>query len=112
MQDYLSKPLKQNQLIQTILRCATLGGALLEQDRQRMALAQSEKENEKQQQQQQQGQPDRGSQTTPGGTQRRPQIDARGYTETTVAGSQSPKLLAADQQDQADRVSYLIPKSN
>ncbi|KAK8239073.1 two-component histidine kinase [Phyllosticta capitalensis] len=112
MDDYLSKPLKQNQLIQTILRCATLGGALLEQDRQRMALAQSEKENEKQQQQQQQGQPDRGSQTTPGGTQRRPQIDARGYTETTVAGSQSPKLLAADQQDQADRVSYLIPKSN
>ncbi|KAF2401591.1 hypothetical protein EJ06DRAFT_474895 [Trichodelitschia bisporula] len=31
MDEYLSKPLKQNQLIQTILKCATLGGALLEQ---------------------------------------------------------------------------------
>ncbi|KAF2664210.1 hypothetical protein BT63DRAFT_407088 [Microthyrium microscopicum] len=28
MDEYLSKPLKQNQLIQTILKCATLGGAL------------------------------------------------------------------------------------
>ncbi|KAK7523127.1 two-component histidine kinase [Phyllosticta citriasiana] len=104
MDDYLSKPLKQNQLIQTILRCATLGGALLEQDRQRMALAQSEKEEKDNQEKQNQRGGDRGSQTTPGGTQRRPQIDARGYTETTVAGSQSPKLLAADQQDQADRL--------
>jgi len=30
MDEYLSKPLKQNHLIQTILKCATLGGALLE----------------------------------------------------------------------------------
>lgn len=33
MDEYLSKPLKQNHLIQTILKCATLGGALLEKDR-------------------------------------------------------------------------------
>jgi osomolarity two-component system sensor histidine kinase NIK1 len=31
MDEYISKPLKPNQLIQTILKCATLGGALLEQ---------------------------------------------------------------------------------
>ncbi|KAI9749930.1 MAG: hypothetical protein M4579_006682, partial [Chaenotheca gracillima] len=30
MDEYLSKPLKQNHLIQTVLKCATLGGALLE----------------------------------------------------------------------------------
>ncbi|OBT90095.1 hypothetical protein VE02_02522 [Pseudogymnoascus sp. 03VT05] len=30
MDEYLSKPLKQNHLIQTILKCATLGGQLLE----------------------------------------------------------------------------------
>ncbi|TLS29345.1 hypothetical protein PpBr36_01159 [Pyricularia pennisetigena] len=35
MDEYLSKPLQQNHLIQTILKCATLGGALLEQNRER-----------------------------------------------------------------------------
>jgi len=30
MDEYLSKPLKQNQLIQTISKCAALGGTLLE----------------------------------------------------------------------------------
>ena len=35
MDEYLSKPLQQNQLIQTILKCATLGGALLEKNRER-----------------------------------------------------------------------------
>jgi osomolarity two-component system sensor histidine kinase NIK1 len=33
MDEYLSKPLKQNHLIQTILKCATLGGHLLEKGR-------------------------------------------------------------------------------
>lgn len=33
MDEYLSKPLKPNHLIQTILKCATLGGALLEKER-------------------------------------------------------------------------------
>jgi len=32
MDEYLSKPLKPTQLIQTILKCATLGGALLERN--------------------------------------------------------------------------------
>lgn len=35
MDEYLSKPLQQNHLIQTILKCATLGGALLEKNRER-----------------------------------------------------------------------------
>lgn len=43
MDEYLSKPLQQNHLIQTILKCATLGGVLLEKNRER-ELAQSAKE--------------------------------------------------------------------
>ena len=35
MDEYLSKPLQQNHLIETILKCATLGGALLEKNRER-----------------------------------------------------------------------------
>ncbi|KAJ1331413.1 osomolarity two-component system, sensor histidine kinase NIK1 [Microdochium nivale] len=35
MDEYLSKPLQQNHLIQTILKCATLGGALLEKNREK-----------------------------------------------------------------------------
>ncbi|EJP70349.1 putative histidine kinase NIK1p [Beauveria bassiana ARSEF 2860] len=38
MDEYLSKPLQQNQLIQTILKCATLGGPLLEKNRERELL--------------------------------------------------------------------------
>ncbi len=39
MDEYLSKPLQQNQLIQTILKCVTLGGPLLEKNRERELLA-------------------------------------------------------------------------
>lgn len=35
MDEYLSKPLQQSHLIQTILKCATLGGALLEKNREK-----------------------------------------------------------------------------
>lgn len=35
MDEYLSKPLQQNHLIQTILKCATLGGALSSNNRDR-----------------------------------------------------------------------------
>ncbi len=42
MDEYLSKPLQQNHLIQTILKCATLGGALLEKNRERELRRQAE----------------------------------------------------------------------
>lgn len=42
MDEYLSKPLQQNQLIQTILKCATLGGPLLEKNRERELALQAE----------------------------------------------------------------------
>ncbi|EPQ67969.1 hypothetical protein BGT96224_2153B [Blumeria graminis f. sp. tritici 96224] len=42
MDEYLSKPLKQNHLIQTILKCATLGGALLEKEREVRVISKEE----------------------------------------------------------------------
>jgi len=42
MDEYLSKPLKQNHLIQTILKCATLGGHLLEKGRESRTSAKDE----------------------------------------------------------------------
>lgn len=42
MDEYLSKPLQQNHLIQTILKCATLGGPLLEKNRERELQLQAE----------------------------------------------------------------------
>lgn len=42
MDEYLSKPLQQNHLIQTILKCATLGGALLAKNREQEIEQQSE----------------------------------------------------------------------
>lgn len=42
MDEYLSKPLQQNQLIQTILKCATLGGPLLEKNRERELAVQAD----------------------------------------------------------------------
>jgi osomolarity two-component system sensor histidine kinase NIK1 len=42
MDEYLSKPLKPNHLIQTILKCATLGGQLLEKGRESRTSAKDE----------------------------------------------------------------------
>lgn len=98
MDDYLSKPLRQNQLIQTILRCATISSTLYENEQRhakdRMAppelhLTSSET-----------------SGSTPKGPTRRPHLEARGYTERVAAGDSSPSLLTADQADPMDRVSY------
>jgi len=94
--------LRQNQLIQTILRCATLGGggALYDHDQHRSAvdhhIAAPEITLD-------------GSRTpTPKSTPRRPQmerphLEARGFTDRG-GPAESPSLLAADQQDPVDRL--------
>lgn len=102
MDDYLSKPLRQNQLIQTILRCATMGGHLYDHE-QRHSMehmiapdislpSDAHSPN---------GTPSKGP-------HRRPHIEARGYTERGGGGAGSPSLLAADQSDPVDRVSKRI----
>jgi len=97
MDDYLSKPLRHNQLIQTILRATTLGGGgggahgntPLYDQREAIEHIQT---------------PDRnlsgtGSSTSPQPA-RRPHLETRGFTER----ADSPSLLAADQADPVDRL--------
>ena len=97
MDEYLSKPLKPNQLIQTILKCATLGGALLERkadgrgfivDDDEMAGSAAVKQSSSRL-------------TVP----KRPQLADRGYTEGMPAGLQSPAILTAEMEDPMQRVS-------
>lgn len=67
MDEYLSKPLKQNQMMQTILKCATLGGSLLEKSKESRISSSGEmhpihssvpdNQNQQQQSQKQQGLP-------------------------------------------------------
>lgn len=108
MDDYLSKPLRQNQLIQTILRCATMGGHLYDHSEQQrhslehmaapdLSLSSSADAHSP-------------NGTTPSkASHRRPHLEARGFTERGGAGGAgSPSLLAADQSDPVDRVSKRI----
>ncbi|KAF2758601.1 two-component histidine kinase [Pseudovirgaria hyperparasitica] len=92
MDDYLSKPLKQAQLIQTILRCATFPQPRKEHDSGSTSKQDSEPPS-----------PNSGRNSLNPSSARRPGIEPRGYTET--GGQSSPKLLATDQTDQVDRVS-------
>lgn len=89
-QEYLSKPLKQNQLIQTILKCATLGGALLEQNQMMGSDGMNDHTRAPQ--------PSTPSSLSPsvGGTPRRPPLELRANTEV---GAHSPSILTADQAD-------------
>jgi osomolarity two-component system sensor histidine kinase NIK1 len=76
-QDYLSKPLRQNQLIQTILRCATLGSGLYDHEKHAPKPDPNPKDSS---------------------NKKRPQLDTRGFTERGGAAA-SPNLLAVDQTD-------------
>jgi osomolarity two-component system sensor histidine kinase NIK1 len=101
MDEYLSKPLKQNHLIQTILKCATLGGALLEKGRDVRSSAKDESPN---------GLAPNGT-TAPvssPGSSLRPPMETRAFTTTgpiTHGSLESPTLVTADQDDPLGRVS-------
>lgn len=100
MDEYLSKPLKQNHLIQTILKCATLGGALLEKGREVRTSAKDEAPKS----------------VTPNGTAGpapasgstlRPPLEPRAYTTTgpiTHGSLESPAIVTADSEDPLARV--------
>jgi osomolarity two-component system sensor histidine kinase NIK1 len=100
MDEYLSKPLKQNHLIQTILKCATLGGALLEKGRERQN--HEESPNSK-----------NGTQTqhpgsSPTQTHLRPPIEPRAYTTTgpiSHGSLESPSVVTSEVEDPLSRVS-------
>ena len=106
MDEYLSKPLKQNHLIQTILKCATLGGALLEKGRD--VRSSPKDENPK---------PitaANGTLTPSAGSSSslRPPIEPRAFTTTgpiTHGSLESPATVTADQEDPLAKVSKFKP---
>ncbi|RDW77333.1 two-component osmosensing histidine kinase BOS1p [Coleophoma cylindrospora] len=100
MDEYLSKPLKQNHLIQTILKCATLGGALLEKGRDVRTSPKDDK-------------PARltnggiSPATSPGSKDSRPSLETRAITTTgpiTHGSVESPTIVTAEQEDPLARL--------
>ncbi|KAI9817233.1 MAG: histidine kinase osmosensor [Pycnora praestabilis] len=93
--EYLSKPLKQNQMIQTILKCATLGGTLLERGKDTRLSANDDTVS---------------SHLAPprsDGSSLRPGLEARAITTTgpiNHGSLESPALLAAEEQDPLERL--------
>lgn len=108
MDEYLSKPLKPNQLIQTILKCATLGGALLERknDLRRNMVSETDIAAEEAAAGRD-GSPAGGSARLGSRSPRRPQMEMRGYTETGPVGAASPSILTAEVDDPIERVSFV-----
>lgn len=111
MDEYLSKPLKQNQLIQTIVKCATLGGALAAQNDQRNSVVSSPNdvpgEDARDGARTPNDETPRGTPMPPnagGLTPKRPKIESRAFTERD-AGGDSPRLMSVDVADTPERVS-------
>ncbi|WPH04916.1 Hypothetical protein R9X50_00781300 [Acrodontium crateriforme] len=101
MDEYLSKPLKPNQLIKTILKCATLGGALLERKNDGRAYFLGEQGTTD-------GSPDN-DRLSPA---KRPGLLDRGYTEGGPSGLESPAIITAEQDDPIQRESLLRSHSS
>jgi len=101
MDEYLSKPLKQNHLIQTILKCATLGGALLEKGRDIRTSAKEDTPSS--------ATPANGSPISPkgkSGSTLRPHVD-KAFTTTgpiNHGSAESPAIVTADSDDPLARV--------
>lgn len=100
MDEYLSKPLKQNHLIQTILKCATLGGALLEKGREVRTSAKDESPK-----------PATANGTSSpapsSGSTLRPPLEPRAYTTTgpiNHGSVESPAIVAEDGEDPLARL--------
>lgn len=88
MDEYLSKPLQQNQLIQTILKCATLGGPLLEKNRERELALQADAKSS--------------SHKDTGQSLLRPSLESRANSNRdpmTNTAMESPSLLSTNQDD-------------
>lgn len=102
MDEYLSKPLKQNHLIQTILKCATLGGHLLEKGRDQRSSPNDETPASIP------ANPALAPAAIAGTSGLRPPLEPRAYTTTgpiSHGSLESPALVSADQDDPLARVS-------
>ncbi|KAK6430992.1 histidine kinase osmosensor [Oleoguttula sp. CCFEE 5521] len=105
MDEYLSKPLKPNQLVQTILKCATLGGALLERKSDQRSLLVDDNGADVLS-------TDSHNAGSRLGTPKRPALEARGYTEGNPAGMESPAIVTADEGDPLQREIFLRANSS
>ena len=100
MDEYLTKPLKQNVMMQTILKCATLGGKLLERGKEtRLSASDAPLEDTA----------SSSAALSPPSTKikaKRPVMEARAVTTTghTDSTTESPAIITADQQDPLERV--------
>jgi osomolarity two-component system, sensor histidine kinase NIK1 len=114
MDEYLSKPLKQNHLIQTILKCATLGGHLLEKGRDTRTSAKDDVLSNLS---------TTASVTSPiaatpaeaASSFLRPGLESRAFTTTgpiTHGSLESPALGPGDQEDPLSRVSDNYPQQS
>jgi osomolarity two-component system sensor histidine kinase NIK1 len=83
MDGYLSKPLKPNQLTQTLLECATLGGALLERKNDGRRRIQEERTDQSSDANRQ--------------SPRRPALADRGFTDAGPTGMASPNVDSIDE---------------
>lgn len=106
MDEYLTKPLKQNVMMQTILKCATLGGKLLQRGTEARLSAGDEAMGASQA-----TSPIISSHKKKDSRGGRPQLEARSVTSAGVmdGNAESPALITADQQDPLERVSSPFP---
>lgn len=91
MDEYLSKPLQQNHLIQTILKCATLGGALTSSNRDRDITRQADAKAAS-----------RGVDTSQYLRPGRPNVQSHG-SEVIRGRNESPAVTTADGEDPLSR---------
>ena len=115
MDEYLTKPLRQNQMMQTILKCATLGGKLLQKGKETRLSAKDE--TPPPEPMKNPGHSREGSGISNGGVKKRPAMEARAITAAgPVSGTagESPGLLSAEMQDPmaAERVSNSLSFSH
>ncbi|KAL8638730.1 MAG: hypothetical protein Q9228_004146 [Teloschistes exilis] len=103
MDEYLTKPLKQNVMMQTILKCATLGGKLLASGKEtRISAATGTDENTP-------PSSSTSSSSTPAkpakSNPKRPGLEQRAITSfgDAEAQTESPAIVTADQQDPLER---------
>ncbi|KAK4238665.1 hypothetical protein C8A03DRAFT_33316 [Achaetomium macrosporum] len=109
MDEYLSKPLQQNHLIQTILKCATLGGQLLEKNRERELARAADAATG--------GRRDNSALTAAAHTLAstvRPSLAGRAVTaaEGINTGLDSPSIVTADQDDPMNRARTALSEPN
>ncbi|KAI9789592.1 MAG: histidine kinase osmosensor [Piccolia ochrophora] len=103
MDEYLPKPLKQNDLIQTILKCATLGGALLETAKDIRSASNGENEAPA---------PAQSSRMQKSSSLLRPVLESRAFTTTGPISHGSVESPSITTQDQPDPLEHLLLRSH